>query len=135
MAEESEEQQRPIPGYTIEYRVQLSVDRATADLLRDLVAGPVNQQLNRIERKLGVVQEQGEAIMADIAQLETAVAEETSVQRSAITLLENLSQMVKDAGTDPVKLQAVVDQINSNKSALAAAVTANTPAAGEPPVA
>lgn len=71
--------------------------------------------------------------MANIAALEAAVAEETTVQQSAITLLENLSKMVKDAGTDPAKLQAVVDQLNSNRSALAAAIVANTPSEGEPP--
>jgi len=35
---------------------------------------------------------------------------------------------LKDAGTDPAALKALQDQIDSNSAALAAAVTANTPA-------
>lgn len=61
--------------------------------------------------------------------LEAAVTAEDTVIDSVIVLLGTLSQMVKDAGTDPARLAAVVAGINAKKQALADAVVANTPAA------
>lgn len=61
--------------------------------------------------------------------LEAAVAGLDEVVPSVIELLGRLAQMVKDAGTDPAKLAAVVADINARKQALADAVVANTPAA------
>lgn len=66
------------------------------------------------------------------ATLDTLLAEvtrQTTVNQSAITLLASIAQQLKDAGTDPVKLQAIQDQLTANDDAIAAAVTANTPAA------
>lgn len=60
--------------------------------------------------------------------LEAAVAAEDTVIDSVIVLLGKLSDMIKAAGTDPVRLAAVVADINAKKQALADAVVANTPA-------
>lgn len=65
----------------------------------------------------------------ELDRLTSEVEENTSVTGSAITLLNNLSQLIRDAGTDPTKLSALADQLDSNSAALAAAVAANTPAA------
>jgi hypothetical protein len=54
------------------------------------------------------------SIMADLTGLQQAVANETTVEQSAITLLNGLAEQLKNAGTDPVAIQAVVDQINSS---------------------
>jgi hypothetical protein len=75
------------------------------------------------------------SIMADLTGLQQAVANETTVEQSAITLLNGLAEQLKNAGTDPVAIQAVVDSINSSSAALAAAITANTPAAAPAPTA
>ena len=66
-------------------------------------------------------------IMADLTTLTTAVTNQTSVNQSAITLLNGLSAALTVAGTDPVALATLATQINSNASALSAAITANTP--------
>jgi hypothetical protein len=80
-----------------------------------------------------------------IAALQTAVANETTVEQSAVTLLQGLSatiaslkQQLADAianGASPADLQAVSDGLDglsasvaSSTNDLAAAVTANTPA-------
>ncbi len=65
----------------------------------------------------------------DTSALEAAVARETTVNESAIVLLARLSQAIKDAGVDPVKLKALTDAIDANAASLAQAVTDNTPAA------
>ena len=55
------------------------------------------------------------------------VTEETTVVQSVVTLLQSLSDQLKAAGTDPVKLAALKTQIDANKAALAKAVVDNTP--------
>ncbi|MBS1803542.1 MAG: hypothetical protein JST28_09245 [Acidobacteria bacterium] len=82
-----------------------------------------------------LVRKRSRSIMADLAQLETSVANETTVEQSAIALLNGLSQQLKDAlaSGDPARIQAIIDHVDANSAALAAAVTANTPATTAPP--
>lgn len=68
-------------------------------------------------------------IMTDLTELEAAVAKDTEVDQSAITLLNGLKAALDAAGTDPEKLKALSDKIGSSTKALADAVVANTPAA------
>lgn len=71
-------------------------------------------------------------VMATLADIQAKVAAETTVEQSAITLLQELSQQLKDAlanGADPATLQAIADNLDQNNANLAAAITANTPAA------
>lgn len=51
-----------------------------------------------------------------------------TVEGSAISLLEQLSGMIIAAKNDPAKIQAIADQLDAQKAALANAVIANTPA-------
>lgn len=69
--------------------------------------------------------------MATISDVQAKVTAEKTVVDSAVTLLGNLSQMLKDAlaANDPAAVQAVIDAIDANTNELANAVTANTPAA------
>jgi len=68
--------------------------------------------------------------MAQIDDLNAEVSENTDVVQSAVTLLDGLSQQLKDAlaANDPAAVQAVIDQLDANNNALAASVAANTPA-------
>jgi len=75
------------------------------------------------------VRKRSKSIMTDLTALQQAVANETTVEQSLITLFNGLAQQLKDAGSDPVAIQAVVDQLNQNAANMAAAITANTPAA------
>lgn len=68
-----------------------------------------------------------EDTMTKIQDLQTAVAAEDTVIQSAVTLIQGLAQQIADAGTDPVALQAVIDDINAQAANLAAAVSTNTP--------
>lgn len=63
----------------------------------------------------------------------TDVEDENTVVTSIETLLTNLSQQIKDAGTDPAKLAAIKTAIDSQKARLVAAVLANTPTPPTPP--
>ena len=70
-------------------------------------------------------------IMATIADLTADVQAETTVNQSAITLLNGLASQLAAAiaSGDPAALGALHDSIVANTAALSAAVTANTPAA------
>lgn len=67
--------------------------------------------------------------MASLDALTAQVAANTTVIQSAETLIAGLAAQIQAAGTDPVKLQAIVDQLTSDDSGLADAVAKNTPAA------
>lgn len=71
--------------------------------------------------------------MALLDELTVEVSEVTEVVASAITLIEGLKDKLDAAGTDPVKLKALSDQLHEQRKALAAAVAANTPAEDEEP--
>ena len=68
-------------------------------------------------------------IMATMQELRDAVQRNTDVDDSVITLLQGISQQLKDAQAqnDPAAIQAVIDQLDANTQHMADAVTANTP--------
>lgn len=64
--------------------------------------------------------------------LTAKVAANGTVIGSAVTLLQGLKAQLDAAGTDPVKLKALSDQIGTQDDQLAAAIAANTPGATPP---
>jgi hypothetical protein len=81
-----------------------------------------------MERLLRQVIRNQERIMATLQDVRDAVARQTTVEQSVVTLLGQISQQLKDAiaANDPAALQAVVDQIDANTKTLSDAVLANT---------
>lgn len=65
--------------------------------------------------------------MQDISALETEVSETVGVMQSAKALIDGFAARLADAGADPVKLEALRSDLDSNSTALAEAV-ANSPA-------
>lgn len=72
--------------------------------------------------------QQGAATVASIEELQAEVSQNTDAVGSAVTLINGLAQQIRDAvaQNDPAALQAVVDQLEANSSALAQAVAENT---------
>ena len=74
-------------------------------------------------------------VVAAVAALTSQVASEQTVEQSAETLLAGLTTLLQNAitpTTDPATVTAIngiIAQVQTNQAALAAAVTANTPAA------
>ena len=68
---------------------------------------------------------------AELDALKAAVARDTDVENSAITLLQGLKAALDAAiaANDPAALTALSASLGANSDALAAAVVANTPAA------
>ncbi len=67
--------------------------------------------------------------MAVLDDLTAQVAKNTTVEESAVTLIKGLAAQLAAAGTDPAKLAALQQQLQTSGTDLAAAITANTPAA------
>lgn len=88
----------------------------------------IEAKLDLIIRLLGLVIRKENTAMADLTALTAQVQANTTVVGSALTLIQGLAQQLADAGTDPVKLQALQDQLKASDDALAQAVAANTPA-------
>ena len=91
---------------------------------------------NKLDQLLALVQasatreESQMSAMGDaIAKLQADVAAETTVDQSAITLLNGIPQLIKDAAGDPSALNDLAASIEANTAGLASAVTQNTPAA------
>jgi hypothetical protein len=87
--------------------------------------------LHVINAKLDFLLTKEEAQMANIQALQDAVAQQTTVVQSIVTLLDGIAQQLRDAGSDPEAIDAVIDALEANTQSLAEAVARNTTAAEE----
>lgn len=90
---------------------------------------------DRLQKLLGFAREVRDGVKkmaTDLTKLTEEVTEIKTVSQSAITLIQGISQRLEEAKTDPVKIQALADELDATSAALAAAVAANTPASEEP---
>jgi hypothetical protein len=97
----------------------------------------------RVERRLDLILNLLEQIMTALTDLQTQVAQNTTVEGSAVTLIQGIATQIAAAvaaspGTPDPALVTLTQQLQSSATALAAAITANTPAAsgtsgGTPP--
>lgn len=71
---------------------------------------------------------QKEVLMSQqLAELEAAVAANTTVVESAITLINGLASQILELKDDPVRLATLAHDLQAKTDALAAAVQANIP--------
>lgn len=87
-----------------------------------------------LERILFRLSHEGHSTMAAIDDLKVEVARNTTVEQSAVALIQGLSAQLAAAiaSGDMGQVQAVADSLKANDDALAAAVTANTAPAPAP---
>jgi chromosome segregation ATPase len=88
--------------------------------------------LQRVEAVLTTLVAKGEAVSVELDALTAEVERNTTVDESAITLMEQLAQMLRDHADDPAAIRSLADKLETSSSRLATAVTANTPAAPTP---
>jgi type II secretory pathway component PulM len=70
---------------------------------------------------------------ADLTALTAEVTRNTDVDASAIALLNGLAAKIQELKNDPAALDALAVQLRTSSTALADAVTANTPVDAPPP--
>lgn len=100
--------------------------------------------LDTIETRLTSLEKIGRYLMSAagagakaLTDLQTAVANETTVDQSAVTLIQGLAAAVAalpqtDGMVAAADVEALVATMNGNATGLAGAVTAGTPAAPQP---
>jgi hypothetical protein len=71
----------------------------------------------------------GKIIMADLSNITAKVAANGSVIGSAVTLIEQIAEALRNAGSDQGAIDALAADLDAQAASLAAAVAANTPAA------
>lgn len=98
-----------------------------------LIMAKVDEALHRLNRIETALSTLGVNVMSALDDLSVQVQENTSVEASAVTLIEGLAAQIAANATDAAKVSALSAQLKSSASALAAAITANTPAAPPPP--
>lgn len=76
-----------------------------------------------------IVRKGYKTMSAALDRLTAEVAETRSANKSILALVAGLSQQIRDNAEDPAKLNALADSLDEGQAELAAAVTANTPAA------
>jgi uncharacterized protein YhbP (UPF0306 family) len=91
--------------------------------------------LDRLDAKLDLILQEIQTMSANISAnlqaLETQIAQNVSVESSAVTLIQGIAAQLSAAlaNSDDAALPALVNQLNASATSLAAAVAANTPAA------
>ena len=97
---------------------------------------PNRMQMDRIERGIMAILHSQNFIIhmelkmsKELDDLTAEVAQDTTVEASAVTLIQGLAAQITAAGTDPAKLSALTASLTQSSTALASAVAANTPAA------
>lgn len=77
--------------------------------------------INRLTKKV-------EKIMATMQELRDSVRRNTEVDESVVTLIQGISQQLKDAqaSNDPAAIDEVITQLDANTKRMADAVAANT---------
>lgn len=90
-------------------------------------------QNDRILHKLDRAQEQETRMSTNLEAITSAVESNTTVDESAIVLLNQIAGQLEAFKNDPIEIQALADQLNGESQKLAAAVAANTPAEADTP--
>lgn len=98
------------------------------ELLKTIAAS-----VGRIETAVAKLTAQGVIVQSDLTALTAQVALNTSVEGSALVLINGFAAQLAAAGTDPVALAALDQELATSATALAAAVSANTPVVAAPP--
>lgn len=92
-----------------------------------------NRRLDGIEARLSVIQRENQIVTKELSDVQAAVQSETDAVTGAVTLLGQLSDLIRASKDDPAALEALATQISGNKQRLADAIVANTPAADVTP--
>lgn len=104
---------------------------AFSQAVQKAVQAAIGPQLTRIEAALNALKG---SVMPTLDDVLTEVTRNTSVTQSAVTLLQSLGQQLQAAlaNGDTAKVQQILSAMQANDNSLAAAITANTPAAPAP---
>lgn len=99
----------------------------------------LTQGLRRLDDKLDALHNlvaasaaREEHTMKELDDVKREVTETGTVIGGAVTLLNSLSQLIRDNAGDPAALRQIAADLDAQQAQLAAAIVANTPSEGAP---
>lgn len=90
-----------------------------------------HRQDNRLDEALNLLRlltAQGVKMSKELDALTAEVEETKTIEQSAITLIQGLAEQIAAAKDDPAAILALSESLKAQSDALAAAISANTPA-------
>lgn len=82
--------------------------------------------LHQILHRVNEILKKGGEIIMDLKVLEDQVRVNTEVNASAVILIQGIAAKLQETAGDPVKVQALADELRASAETLGAAVQANT---------
>ena len=98
------------------------------DLYLHVVDDSASAKLDAILATLAQLKQEEVTMSAELDALTAEVTNATTVEQSAIALIQGLAAKIESMKNDPAALSALAASLKTQDDALAAAVTANTPA-------
>lgn len=93
----------------------------------------LHQKLDRILCELADIRKEVQSMTPQLQALSDQVAANSTVTKSALALINGLAAQILASVNDPAALTALAASLKNDDDSLAAAVSANTPAAPAPP--
>jgi len=84
-------------------------------------------KLDQILAKLFQIQQKEETMSSQLAALQAQVEKNTTIEESAVALINGLAAQIASLKDDPVALQALADSLTASGNDLSNAIQANTP--------
>ena len=91
------------------------------------VSVKLSQILGKLDEIINNMHQEEVAMTLELEELQKQVAENTSLEQSAIQLIEGIADQLEAAKDDPEKIAALTASLKGTATALAAAISANTP--------
>jgi archaellum component FlaC len=96
--------------------------------------GEISSSLSELRNAVNNLTTEVRKVTKELQALSDQVAQNTTVEASAITLIQGIADQLAAMKDDPAAVAALADQLKASASALGVAVTANTPVAVPPVV-
>lgn len=96
---------------------------------REFIRRQMDPLFDEIRSLRDLIRQEAKETQVDLTNITQAVTDNTTVEEGAITLLGQLSDLVRGTAGDQQAVNDLANKLDSEKSNLAAALVANTPAA------
>jgi septation ring formation regulator EzrA len=92
----------------------------------------IENAIAKMSSMLAQVLKKEKEMSKELDALTNQVKQNTNLEQSAVTLIQGLADQIAAAKDDPVKIDALTQELKTKADALAQAITANTPPAPTP---
>lgn len=92
------------------------------------VSAKLETIISKLDEIINLIKQEGVTMTLELDALQQQVAENTSLEQSAIQLIEGIADQLEEVKDDPEEISALTASLKSTATALAAAIAANTPA-------